>query len=54
MGHTDMLSGRQMDKARYFSKKMSGVRVTDFPLTPVHSCFKFVIAWYSYYVLLES
>ena len=37
MVHKETLSGRQLDKTRYFSNKMSGVSATIFPLTPFHS-----------------
>ena len=37
MGHKETLSGRRLDKARYFSNKMSGVCVTVFPLDIFYS-----------------
>ena len=54
MGHKETLSGRQLDKVRYLSNKMSGVIVTFFPFNTFHSCFKCIISWHTYYVLLES
>ena len=52
--HKETLSSRHLDKARYLSNNMSGMIVTVFALIPFHYLFKFIIAWHTSCVVLES